>query len=971
MPFANALEYNRPITEPSGKDQFKAPTTIRAAMVLAAAALLTGPRPGYAQEASADQQMAPRGPVEQIVVTGSRIGRADGFEAPTPVTVLGAADLQSFASDNIADAVNTLPVFAGSATPGSSIQNASSGSAAMNVLNLRSLGTNRTLVLVDGMRVVASALDGSVDINNIPQELVERVEVVTGGASAVYGSDAVGGVVNFIMDTDYTGLKGSLNGGITDYGDRETISASMTGGTDFADGRGHVVANVSYREANGIAINRRPWNLEGWQFMYNPNYTPTNGQPERILLNQIATSDGIRGGIITDTALRGTAFGEGGTPYQFVYGDLVSDPDMHGGDWKKADVRGTREGQSLAPDSTNLNFFTHASFQLTDSVEVFGEASVSKAETYNWAYSYECNSCFTILAENPFIPQSVADQMQALGIPQFSLGTQNPDLGIVSTDADRTVSRFVVGFKGQFDALGSNWDWDVAYQRGISKQKVIADHAQYEANLERALDAVRHPVTGEIVCRSTIADPGNGCAPYNPMGIGVNTQAAIDYIEGAGIRAFKDEELTQDAAAASITGQPFSIWAGPVSVAAGLAYRKDSIEGINDPISQVRGWYIGGYGVANGSVDVTEAFLETDVPLARGITGIEALDLNAAVRIADYSSSGELTTWKVGATYKPVDGLTFRATRSRDARAPNLAELISVGGGGLSSGTNPFTGAPLVLIPAPRTGNLNLQPELADGLGLGIVLQPAFMPGFSMSVDYWSVEISDAIATLALQEILNRCYNGGQQYCEAITFAPGTQDITEVRRAPFNYVEETAKGVDIEASYRIPLWGGDLMLRALASHYIERTTYDGISAKLDTVGENDSDEPPNWRWNATVSYSTDPVQVSLTARGISSGVYDNRFIQCNYTCPPSRRGAETTSNNKIDGQIVFDTSFNYSLGFGGSKMDLFLDVRNVLNSDPPVAARDPGADAFFYSPANYSLYDYLGRIYQAGVRVTF
>ncbi|HWK48352.1 MAG TPA: TonB-dependent receptor plug domain-containing protein, partial [Steroidobacter sp.] len=197
MPANNVFDYDRSTTQQSDKAESRVSTSIRAALLLTAAALLTGPAPGYAQEANADEQTTHRGPVEQIVVTGSRLGRADGFEAPTPVTVLGVADLQSFASDNIADAVNTLPVFAGSATPGSSIQNASSGSAAMNVLNLRSLGINRTLVLVDGMRVVASALDGSVDINNIPQELIERVEVVTGGASAVYGSDAVGGVVNF------------------------------------------------------------------------------------------------------------------------------------------------------------------------------------------------------------------------------------------------------------------------------------------------------------------------------------------------------------------------------------------------------------------------------------------------------------------------------------------------------------------------------------------------------------------------------------------------------------------------------------------------------------------------------------------------------------------------------------------------------------------------------------------------------
>lgn len=969
MPFTNVFEYDRPKTDQSNKAEFKAPTTLRAAIVLASTTLLAGP--GYAQEGPADQSTRTTGgAVEQIVVTGSRIGRADGFEAPTPVTVLGVDELKSFASDNIADAINTMPAFAGSSTPGSSIQNASSGSAAMNVLNLRSLGINRTLVLVDGMRVVASALDGSVDINNIPQELVQRVEVVTGGASAVYGSDAVGGVVNFVMDNDFTGLKGSVSGGRTDYGDRDTVSASLTGGTDFASGRGHVVANASYRKADGIAINRRPWNLKGWQFINNPSYTASNGQPKRLLLDQVATSDGYRSGIITNTALRGTAFGPGGTPFQIQYGDLVSDPDMRGGDWKVTDVRGTREGQSLAPDSTNTNFFVHGSFDLTDNVKAFAEASSGHAETYNWAYGYECNGCFTITDDNPFIPASVLSQMQSQGITQFDLGTQNPDLGVVATDADRTVNRYVVGLKGDFDMFGSPWNWDIAYQRGESKQKVIADHAQYEDNLSRALDAVRDPNTNEIVCRSTLTDPGNGCSPYNPMGLGVNTQAAVDYIEGAGIRAFKKEKLTQDAAAASITGSPFSIWAGPVSFAAGVAYRKDAVSGSNDPISQVRGWYIGGYGVANGSVDVTEGFLETDIPLARNLPGAEALDLNAAVRVADYSTSGSLTTWKVGATWKPIDSVTLRATKSRDARAPNLAELIANGGGGLSSGINPFTGTPLILIPAPRTGNLNLQPELADGLGLGIVLQPSFLPGFNMSVDYWSVEISDAIATLVLQEIMNRCYSGGQQYCDAITFAPNGLDILEVQRAPFNYVEETAKGVDIEASYRASVGPGDLTIRALASHYLERRTNDGLT-KLNTVGENDSDEPPNWRWNATVSYALNAVQASLTARGVSSGVYDNRFIQCTSNCPASVSPNFTVSSNHIDGQVVFDASVSYKIDTSLAKMDLFLDVRNLFNDDPPVVSKDPGADAFFYSPANYTLYDYLGRIYNAGVRIAF
>lgn len=970
MPFANAFEYNRPTTEQTNRAEFKAPTTINAALLLVAAASLAGPQFSYAQATTEDRQTTQRGTVDEVIVTGTRIGRTDGFEAPTPVTVLGETELRSFASSNIADSVNSLPVFAGSMTPGSSVANVSAGYAGMNVLNLRSLGRSRTLVLLDGQRIVASNVDGSVDVNNIPQDLVSRVEVVTGGAAAVYGSDAVGGVVNFILDTDYTGLKGKVSAGITGEGDNETLSASLTGGTSFAGGRGHIVGNVSSRNSDAIAVNRRDWNLTGWQFMFNPNYTPTNGQPERLLLNHVGTSDGIRGGIITNTALRGTAFGSGGQPYQLQYGDLVRDPDMRGGDWEKASVRGTPEGQSLAPDINDLSVFTHVTYELTDNVELFAEASHGRSETYNYGYSLECNSCLTVRSDNPFIPASVAAQMQTLGLTNFRMGTQHQDLGSASTDAERTVARFVVGAKGDFQAFGSDWNWDVAYQRGIAKQHVVADNSMLMANFNLAVDAVRNPVTGEIVCRSTLANPGNGCVAYNPMGIGVNSQATLDYIRGAGLRQFKREEITQDAASATVSGEPFSIWAGPVSLAAGVAYRKDSSDGSNDTVSNTRGWYTGGYGTTKASINVSEAFLETAVPLARDVSWADSLDLNAAVRIADYSTSGKLTTWKAGLVYKPVDGLTLRATRSRDARAPNIAELYAVGAGGLSSATNPFTGLPLILIPAPATGNPNLTPELADGVGAGIVLQPSFLPGFSLSVDYWSVKLTDSIATLPLQDILDRCYTGSQQYCQALTFAPGTLNVTEARRSPFNYVEEKARGVDVEASYRTPLGRGDLTARFLAARYLERSTDDGITPR-ELVGQATGNNPQKLRWNAKLSYALDPVTMGLTVRGVSSGVYDTRFIECTSGCPASTAAHRTTSSNHIDGQIVADVSFGYDLAVGGSKANLFLDVRNVLNDDPPVVANGPGADGYFYAPANLALHDYLGRVFQAGVRIDF
>lgn len=964
MPFSNVSSYSLPNTGQGYIVRSRATTPIGSAVaLLIAAASLAGPQSSYAQETTS---------VEQVIVTGSRIGRADGFEAPTPVTVVGEADLRTFASPNIADAVNSLPAFAGSMTPGSTVANVSAGYAGMNVLNLRSLGRSRTLVLLDGQRIVASNIDGSVDVNNVPQDLIQRVEVVTGGASAVYGSDAVGGVVNFILDKNYTGLKGKLQGGMTTYGDNGNIAASLTGGTPFASGRGHIVANVSARYSEAEPINRRAWNLKGWQYIVNPNYTASNGQPQWLLLDKVSTSDGIRGGIITNTALRGTAFGPGGEPWQFTYGDLVSDPDMRGGDWQKTQVRGTTDGLSMAPEVNDMSIFAHATYNLTDNVEVFAEASHGRSKTYNYGYTLECNSCITIKNDNPFIPASVLARMQNLGITQFTMGTQSQDLGSASTDAERTVDRFVVGANGDFQALGSDWKWDMSYQRGIAKQHVVADKSMLMANYRLALDATTDPITGAPVCRSTLTDPGNGCVPYNPMGIGVNSQAVLDYIRGKtmGLSQYKKSDITQDAASATISGEPFSLWAGPVSIAAGVAYRKDASDGSNDPISNTRGWYTGGYGTTKASIDATEGFLETGIPLARNVPWAEALDFNGAVRLTDYSTSGNLTTWKAGLVYKPIEGLTLRATRSRDARAPNISELYAVGAGGLSSATNPFTNLPLILIPAPQTGNPDLTPELADGLGLGMVLQPTFLPGFSLSVDYWSVKLNNSIATLALQEILDRCYAGSQQYCRSITFAPGSLDITEVARTPFNYVQEVARGVDIEASYRMPLWGGDLMTRVLASRYIERSTDDGITPR-ELVGQARGSDPQRLRLNAKVSYALDPVTVGLTIRSVSSGVMDTRFIECTMACPPSSAAHRTVSSNRVDGQTVFDLSFGYDMNVGSSKMNLFLDVRNVLDTDPPVVSNNPGADAYFYSPANYALHDYLGRVFQAGVRVDF
>jgi len=940
---------------------------------VASLSMLSSMAMAQTEVAAADEPPPGDAALEEIVITGSRVVK-DGSQAPTPVSVLGAEQLQSYASSNIADAVNTLPALAGSATPTTSVTTASSGASNINALNLRALGENRTLVLIDGQRSVASSISGLVDINLIPQDLVERVEVVTGGASAVYGSDALGGVVNFVLNKEFEGLKISGQGGITTYGDGDNWKAGLTYGTSFGEGRGHFIFSGGYRYQAVIPTNTRDWNLEGWQFMNNPAYDGVNGEPRRLLLDQVSVSNGLSGGIITDTALRGTAFGPGGTPYQFEFGDLVSDPDMHGGDWELSQVRGSRAGAGLSGGSRTQTYFSRLSWDLTDNVNVYAQAAFARDQNRNFAFSLEDTGTITLSVNNPFIPESVRNALIAAGETEFHLGTMHPDLPIVVATNDRKVTRLVTGAEGNF---GDGWKWDAYYQLGISKIENLAANMYANDNLDLAYDAVIDPATGSIVCASTLTDPGNGCVPYNPMGIGVNSAAAIKYVTGDGTQMWRSQELQQHVAAASVSGSPFSTWAGEVSMATGIEWREESIgKGKNDEISQNFGWWVGGYPSSKGSYNVKEVFLETLIPLAKDLPFMQSLDFNGAIRATDYSTSGNVQSYKLGLNWSPVDSARFRANFSHDIRAPNLEELFSRGSGGAPAITNPWLDGATEYISSPRVGNEDLSPEKADSYGVGVVLTPSFAPGLMLSVDYWDINIEDSIGLPATQTIIDNCYDGQTQFCSAITFGDDGESIDVVLRQPFNYTSQIARGVDYEASYSfapsslfepIP---GMVTLRALATNYIKNATNtEGVIN--DTAGENTSDGPPSWKWTASVAYTLDSLRTLISARGTSSGVYDNDWIECTSNCPESTSKYVTVSDNHIASAIFWDASVSYMWYLGDAQLETYVNVKNVFNTDPPIVAPNPGGYAYTFSSSNANLYDLLGRTFAAGFRLNF
>lgn len=937
-------------------------------------AAMTVPHLAVAQEAEA----LPEPVLEEITVTGSRVVR-DGFEAPTPVSVVTTEELTSFASPNVADALNTLPSIAGSWNPSATQANASSGNAGINALNLRNIGTNRTLILLNGQRVVASSSTGLVDINTIPQELIERVEVVTGGASASWGSDAVGGVVNFILDTDYTGVKMSLQGGTTNYKDNTNARFSFTAGTEFGGGRGHVMFSGYADGSDPVIYNRRDWNLQGWQAVLNPEYGPGNTSvPQRLILNQVATANGVIGGVITAGPLRGTAFGPGGVPYQVQYGTEVSAGQfMVGGPmWQQLDIRGKHGSEPLASRMRGMGGLLNTSWQLTDDVKVSLMLSRNNSKTRNWAFSLEDYGSITIQSGNPFIPASVQAAMDDLGLTTLSLGSMHPDLDIAKGTADRTVTRAVLSFEGK---LGNGWKWDAYYQFGESRQAYATPGMWNTAHLAKAYDAVVHPTSGAIVCRVTLTDPSDPCVPYNPFGIGVNTPAAVYYVEGNGTIQSRMNHLNQYVAAFSLSGSPFSLWAGDVSIATGAEWRREWMGGSwVDPMSLAGQWWAGNSRPSRGSYEIKEAFLETVVPLAKDLPFARALDLQAAVRAEDYSTTGSVVAWKVGTTWKPVDSLTVRGSLSHDIRAPNLTELFSAGAGSAPYILDPWQPD----IPSPgygisvlNVGNPQLKPEKADSWGLGVVFQPTFLPGFGASVDFWETSMDNAIGTaLTQQQIVDNCFIGQTDFCPLITWenGPGSR-ILVVRRSQVNNANAKFRGVDYEASYRFSpsFMPGQVALRFMATNYLENSSVtNGI--KTDIVGQHyTTGTVPDWRWTASLSYSLDAWRGSLSARGVSDGVYDNYFIECTTNCPVSNTRNVTVNENDVSGAIYFDASLSREFTFGDSgRLEAFMNVRNLFDKDPPVVA-EFGSFADTLSPANPNLYDVMGRVFSVGLRVEF
>jgi outer membrane receptor protein involved in Fe transport len=925
--------------------------------------------------------------VQEVVVTSSRITRS-GFEAPTPTTVVGTSDFEKAAQPNIFTAINQIPALAGSASTSTGTTSSSAGTNGRSTLNLRSLGTNRTLVLLDGQRVVGVDTTGATDISQFPQGLVQRVDIVTGGASASWGSDAVAGVVNFILDKNFNGFKGNINVGQTTYGDDRNAQIQLTGGTSFAGGRGHIEATGEYAYNGGVGdpLTNRPW-YKGWKLIQYPvNATPA-GQPQYIASPNVADYLLAPGGIITgkgtslDPSIVGITFGAGGTPSRFQYGSLLVSPYMIGGDQRSDEGW----GGDLDTQLKRGTFFTRVSYDVSDNINVWATFNYGTVWTKNVAfYSTYKPGNLTIQCDNPYLPTAVATACGGAG-HSVSFGTMNADLPDIQVQNTRTMRRYAVGADGNFDVLGSNWKWDFSYTRGQNRI-VNNNYNQTLTNLyNAAIDAVMGP-NGVIVCRNPVAQ-AQGCRPFNVIGTGVGDPSAAEYFTGT---AWLRTRLQQDAASLTFNGEPFSLWAGPVSVAFGAEYRKEQFSQTADACSYTQcgnpllgpenNYFSGNFHPSHGEYNVKEAFLETVIPLLNDDTWGKS-DLDLAGRYADYSASGGVGTYKVGLTWAPgfLSDVKFRGVQSRDIRAPNLNDLYAAAStptGGVTNRFGPTSGQTFI-IKQPTLSNPDLQPEVANTTEIGVVYRPQWFSGFNASVDYYRINLREAIGTITAQQEMDLCFQGNADLCKLITFDSNQVPLV-VATAKINLASVNTAGVDIELSYAKQLadwfdWmAGSISVRALGTYVDHFTTDPGIPGQpvIETAGQN-SGNIARWRWMGVQSWDTERTSLTLTERWFSSGTINNAYIECTSGCPAPTTAVPTINNNHMDGALYIDIGATYDLvrRADGRRLTAYFKVDNVFNKDPEPSPQFGSLP--ISNGTNPFLYDTLGRNFHLGVRFTY
>ncbi len=935
-------------------------------------------------------------PAEDIVVTGSRIS-SPSATAASPLQSIGAEQIRQSGAINVQDVLLQNPTFG---SPGVSRTNSSfatQGAGAATV-NLRNLGEDRTLVLVNGRRFV-SGLPGSsaVDLNVIPTQFLERTDILTGGASAVYGSDAVAGVVNLVYKTKFDGLQVDGQMGISQYGDGADRQINILAGKNFADGRGNIMLFGGYSK-QGTVLKKDRSTEAGSSAIDQTSANLTPNDPETLL------SGFIPGG----------RFYAGDQTFSYGTNNVLRDcSTVSCGGFNRSDSR------YLAVPVERFLAAGRGNFEVSPALNLFLEGNFARTKSRTNIEAFPLSSDLVNIAtggqvpiqtvvggvtyRNPYVPDAIfnaATDTDADGLKDIYFDRRLSDFGARTSSSRRDLFRIAGGANGKFLEDRFNYEVYGIYGQTVDNQ---TGNGQYDSTkFTQALNAYRDPTTGQIVCADPAARAA-GCVPANIYGINALAPAAGYLAAPTTLRS----KITQTVAGANVSGKLFSIFgADPIGVSVGTEYRRESSSNTFDLLTQQGLNGNNALPSTSGKFDLIEGFAETIVPILQDRPFFHSLSVRGAIRVSNYSTIGTTYSYNYGGEWAPIADVRFRVMQARSVRAPNVNELFqpaqqdfptglqdpcagvtATTGGTLgtqcrgaagvaaniaANGAFAVNQADLQGITSFGGGNLDLQEEKGNSFTAGVVINPTSVRGLRnlvVTVDYFNIKIDDAIVTTPLQFILNQCYNNAaQQYCDLIVRRPGivgpnsAGSLDEVNTGPTNSGGAKTSGIDVAVDWRSNLTtiglAGDLTLHGAYTHLITGYNVPLPGSPRDYfAGEVSSDiAAPRDKFSITSGYDISGVGLTMTGTWISQAGLDDQLTGVR---PQTDATYRMRPQFYLDSQLRFRTTDGFEFYVGGS---------NLLNNKAPFIA-DIGSTAG--QDTNTSIYDPLGRRYYAGVRMSF
>jgi iron complex outermembrane receptor protein len=1009
-------------------------STISICIASALGVTLSGPAIGQEQTTEAAIEA-----VELISITGSRIPTDPNVSSSVPLQSLNESDIRKSGELNLADIVNDIPALISSLTAENSVTGA-------NALNLRGLGSERTLTLVNGRRHVAGFRGTSaVDIGTIPRALVKRVEVTTGGGSAIYGADAVTGVVNFILKDDFEGMQFDVQGSKPFDSGGETFGFDVLLGQNFDNDKGNIVFAATFEKENDLTYGERDWSRNNGIASVNPRANPddSDGAPPRAVINDprfwltsqegsIAPTFGGRNVNYVDINGNGTPDcqeSEGGRT-GYLAGCWVTNPDGSvrvntdgtvlnglwgiGGDGGRVSF----DRDTLFPATDKAVFNLNGKYDISDELIAFFEAKYVKSESTTFGELDTFYDTLFILPDNPFIPSELSPVLDQTG---GLLLTQDP---VDFSDNNpftytRETQRFVAGLEW-FITDSHTLEFSINHGKFKNTSETTG---LYLDRIFAALDSTTGP-DGSAVCRSDIdpttayeidyftagngyADggfssdryysftPGDGqCAPLNPFGTYSASAAAQDFVTSQLTDILEIEQTILSFIASGEFEVLESLLDGPIGYAGGLEYREETSDNRLDPITlgilpegtsytagaqvnEVDPFLFSYTSIDNsqqfntkGKYDVTDAFVEVRLPIFYGRDYAYELTVDGAVRVADYSTLGNATTWKLGLAYSPIEDLNFRATISEAVRAPNISELfdprlpITIGAtadpcdpGNVSNGTpvrqancvsslqaagvdtsqvldangdyiwvNPLTGR----FAGTSGGNPELDVETAETLTFGIVFSPSFMEGLSMTIDYWDVQIEDAILAVGSGDILDGCFDSlnypALGFCEQFSRRAdgGLNDLTT---GQINFARQEAEGIDFSINYAFDLGENTFGARLIGTHqkslnnYFNPTDLSEVNPGIEEV------QSPKTSGNFELSWERGPLSVAFQTTYQSKQSVDEIELVRGLNGNEPLYGSE----GFFDESYIFDINATYQYD---DSISIYGGVNNLADEQP-------------------------------------